>query len=412
MNIFMMILVAIFMVGFYMISSPSQRVTEQETEYAINRSDMRAIAQCASAKHNAQINGAEFNDVCVAQHGIQSQFLCLNAGMRITDCEIMRNSRPEYSYIITASAAIPYDSYNDMLEILEESFPDAGTFGIFLDGKIMVGGASSARVVPDAIIDEMGLQNGQLVYFTQYEIPDEETVFSAPVQTDVICPIGTIKTYRFGRWQCIGYNTKTDCGGDMIWDSELMECVADESKKPLCAEQQTAVLVDSVWECVNPFPEKACPDGMTARLNYSTLEWECVVDPNETVAAKKCDTVSSGIIFGPVGTTARVPSTSCTDCERMITNPDTCVSVCVPDPSKINNPSCYPGDLDDCRGPSRGIYFGFPNTSYVNNVTEISGYRVPLDAAHSQNRKFNCLDCGDGEIDNEKSLSPYTAICK
>ncbi len=37
MNIFMMILVAIFMVGFYMISSPSQRVVQQETEYAINK---------------------------------------------------------------------------------------------------------------------------------------------------------------------------------------------------------------------------------------------------------------------------------------------------------------------------------------------------------------------------------------
>ena len=246
MNIFMMILVAIFMVGFYMISSPSQRVTEQETEYAINKSDMRSIAECASAKHNAQIKGTEFNDVCVEQNQINSQFICLNSNMRITSCEITRNKRPEYSYIVTATTPIDVDSYNDMLEILEEYFPDAGTFGIFMDGKIMVGGLSGARIVPDAIIDEMELTNGQLIYFTQYEIPDEETVFTAPVQTDVICPIGTVKTYRFGRWQCTEYNTKTDCGGDMIWDSELLMCVADESKKPLCAEQQTAVLVDSV----------------------------------------------------------------------------------------------------------------------------------------------------------------------
>jgi len=412
MNIFMMILVAIFMVGFYMISSPSQRVIEQETEYAINKSDMRTIAECVSAKHNAQIMGTDFQDVCVNQNKIVSKFICLNASMRVTSCEILRNRRPEYSYIITAADAIPYDSYNDMLEILEEYFPDAGTFGIFLDGKIMLGGTSSARVIPDVIVKDMELQNGALVYFTQYEIPDEETVFSAPVQMDVVCPIGTVKTYRFGRWQCIGYNTKTDCGGDMIWDSELMMCVADETKKPLCAEQQTAVLVDSVWECVNPFPEKVCPSGMTARLNYSTLEWECVVDPNETVAAKKCDTINRGIIFGPVGTTARVPSTSCTDCERMITNPDTCSSVCVPDPSKINDPACYPGDLDECSGPSRGVYFGFPNAAYIGNVSDVSGHLVPLDAAHSQNRKFNCLDCGDGEIDNEKSFPPYTAICK
>ena len=307
MNIFMVILVAVFMVGFFMINSPSQRVTEQETEYAINQSDMRTIAQCASAKHNAQIKGTDFRDVCVEQNNIDSRFICLNASMRVTSCEILRNRRPEYSYIVTATGAIPDDSYNDMLEILEKYFPDAGTFGIFMDGKIMVGGLSGARIVPDAIIDEMELKNGQLVYFTQYEIPDEETVFTAPVQTDVVCPIGTIKTYRFGRWQCVGYNTKTDCGGDMIWDSELLTCVADETKKPLCAEQQTAVLVDSVWECVNPFPEKVCPAGMIARLNYTTLEWECVVDPNETTATKKCETVTQGVIFGPVGTTARVP---------------------------------------------------------------------------------------------------------
>lgn len=412
MNIFMMILVAVFMVGFYMISSPSQRVAEQETEYAINRSDLRSVAECASAQHNAQIRGGTFQDVCVEQNGITSQFVCLNANMRITSCEIVRNKRPEYSYILTATAPIDADEYNNMLEILEEYFPDAGTFGIFMDGKIMVGGTTGARIVPDAITDEMELQNGQLVYMTQYEIPTEETVFTTTVQSDVICPIGTIKTYRFGRWQCIGYNTKTDCGGDMIWDSDLMMCVADESKKPLCAEQQTAVLVDSVWECVNPFPEKVCPDGMTARLNYSTLEWECVVDPTTTENVKKCETISQGAIFGAVGTTVRVPSTSCTDCEKMVTNYDTCESVCVPDPSKINNPACYLGNPDECSGSSRGFYFGFPTYSYANNIEGLQEYSIPLDSEHSQNRKFNCMDCGDKGIDSAKSFPPYITVCK
>lgn len=412
MNIFMMILVAVFMVGFYMISSPSQRVVEQETEYAVNKSDLRGIAECAVAMQNAQITGTSFQDVCIEQNNIQSQFICLNASMRETSCEIVRNRRPEYSYIITATAPIDIGDYNNMLEILEEYFPDAGTFGIFMDGKIMVGGTAGARIVPDTIISKMNLSNGQLVYMTQYEIPDTETVFSAPIQTDVICPIGTIKTYRFGRWQCIGYNTKTDCGGDMIWDSELMACVADESKKPLCAEQQTAVLVDSVWECVNPFPEKVCPDGMTARLNYTTLEWECVADPTTTEKLKKCETLTQGVILGPVGTSIRVPSSSCTDCEKMVTNYDTCETTCVPDPSKINNPACYPGNPDECNGTNRGFYFGFPTYSYANNIEDIRGHTIPLDAAHSQNRKFNCMDCGDGEIDSEKSLPPYIAICK
>ena len=412
MNIFMMILVAVFMLGFYMISSPSQRVIEQETEYAINRSDLRSIAECASAQHNAQIKGTSFQDVCVEQNQIQSKFVCLNSGMRITSCEIVRNKKPEYTYIITATKEIEYEDYNNMLEIIEQYFPNAGSFGIFMDGKIMVGGTSGARVVPDAVIDEMELKNGQLVYLTQYEIPTEDTVFTAPVQSDIICPIGTIKTYRFGRWQCVGYNTKTDCGGDMIWDSELLTCVADESKKPLCAEQQTAVLVDSVWECINPFPEKTCPSGMVARLNYTTLEWECVTDPSTTTPTKKCENLNQGAIFGAVGTTIRVPSSSCTDCEIMVTNYDTCETSCIPDPSKINTPSCYPGDPDECTGASKGFYFGFPSYSYASKVSAIEGRSVPLDARHSQNRKFNCMDCGDSEIDEERSLPPYIIICK
>ena len=413
MNIFMMILVAIFMVGFYMISSPSQRVQEQETEYAINRSDLRAIAQCASAAHNAQIKGTKFQDICIEQNSITSQYICLNSSKQITDCEITRNKKPTYSYIITMSAPLDANNYNNMLEVLEEDFPDAGAFGIFLDGKIMAGGMANARSVPDAIIDELGLTNGQLIYFTQYEIPDEETVFTAAVQTDIICPVGTVKTYRFGRWQCIGINTKMDCGGDMIWDSELLQCVADESKKPLCAEQQTAVLVDSVWECVNPFPEKACPDNMIARLNYTTLEWECVADPNITQDVKKCQTTSRGAIFGAIGTTLRVPAaSSCTDCEVMITDPDTCATACIPDPTKINNPECYPGNPRECNDTSHAFYFGFPSASYAANVSAIQGHSVPFDTAHSQNRKFNCMDCGDGEIDSERSVPPYIAICK
>lgn len=412
MNIFIIILVAVFMVGYYMISSPSQRIVQQETEYAITKSDLRAIAECAAAVHNAQIKGTTFADVCVEQNEITSEFICLNASLHTTKCEIVRNKKPEYSYIITTTGALPADDYNNMLEILETYYSDAGTFGIYMDGYVLGGGANNKRAVPQTIASEMELTDGQLVYMTQYEIPDTTTEFTTPITADIICPVGTVKTYRFGRWQCIGYNMKTDCGGDMIWDSDLLECVADESRKPLCAEQQTAVLVDSVWECINPFPEKTCPDNMVARLNYTTLEWECVTDPTYTEDVKKCANVTSGAIYGAIGATLRVPSSSCTDCEKMVTDPETCISVCIPDPSQINNPSCYPGAVRECSGPSRAFYFGFPSYSYANNVEAVSGKQIPLDKMHSQNRKFNCLDCGDGTIDSERSVSPYTAVCK
>ncbi len=413
MNIFIMILVALFMVGYYWIDSPSQNIAQHDTEYAIERSDLRTIAQCAVAVHNAQINGTEFQDVCIEQSQINSQFVCMDKKLKITKCAVVRNQKPAFSYIVTATQPLDAENYNSMMEILEQHYADSGTFGLFQDNQIMSGGTATKRVVPAAVVKEMDLKNGQLVYLTQYEIPDMGTQYDAVGVADVVCPVGTAKTYRFGRWQCIGYNTQTDCGGDMIWDSDLYECVADESRKPLCADSQTAVLVDSVWECIDPFPEKSCPDKMVARLNYNTLEWECVIDPNSITDTKKCGHIVSGMASGTLGTTLRIPQTSCTDCERMITDPDTCTTSCVPDPSKIGDARCYAAAAaNQCSGPSRAFYFGFPNKAYIGAVDAVANVAVPLDKAHSQNRKFNCLDCGEGVIDATRSVPPYVAVCK
>ncbi len=412
MNIFLMVLLTVFMVGYYVIHSPSQQIQKQETTYAIEQSDLRSVAECAAAKHNAQLKGWEFNDVCAQQNEIVSEFICLNRSGAKIECVVERNKRPYASYIITTTAQIPDNKYNDMMEILEDYFADAGTFGIFADGQIVSGATAGKRKVPKAIIEQMKIQDGQLAYLTQYQIPDTEKTFSGPAGADVVCPAGTVKIYRFGRWQCTGYNTKTNCAGDTIWDSDLMECVADELRRPLCAQQQTAVLVDNVWECIDPFPAKTCPDKMIARLNYTTLEWECIADPNSTPEARKCRNITNVAVYGTVGTTLRVPSTTCTDCEKMITDEESCLSVCVPDPAQINNPRCYAGNVDECSGASRAFYFGFPNLRYTVQIPELDGKAIPMDAKHSQNRMFNCMDCGAGEIDTELSTPPYTAICK
>ena len=412
MNIFIMILVALFMAGYYLMGSPSQTVSQHDTEYAVLRSDLRTIAQCATAVHNAQINGTEFNDVCVTQNDIISRFICLDDKLKITNCEIVKNKKPAFSYIVTATAPLDAQDNNAMMDVLEQYYSDAGTFGILRDKMIMSGGTSYLRAIPAEIVDAMELTDNQLVYFTQYEIPDPATVYDLAASPDIICPVGTAKTYRFGRWQCIGYNTKTDCGGDMIWDSDLYECVPDETRRPLCADNQTAVMVDSLWECINPFPEKSCPDKMVARLNYNTLEWECVADPNMYSETKKCLNVTSGAVYGGLGTTLRVPQTSCTDCERMITDPETCVSSCVPDPERLSDPLCYPGAAAECSGPTRAFYFGFPGRTYIDSVSAVSAVAVPLGRSYSQNRRFNCMDCGDGEIDTARSFPPYVAVCK
>ncbi|MDL2295949.1 hypothetical protein LJC18_04045, partial [Lachnospiraceae bacterium OttesenSCG-928-E19] len=277
---------------------------------------------------------------------------------------------------------------------------------------ILSGGTTGKTNVPASIIADANLEDGQLVYFTQYEIPDVETDYIAPTAADVDCPAGTVKTYRFSKWQCITQNQKTSCAGDRIWDSDLGECVPDNTRRPLCSDRQTAVMVDDIWECIDPFLERNCPTGWIPRLNYTNLEWECIEDPNVQNNIKKCTPRRGGAILGSTGGTLRLPSNNCTDCEEMIVDPDTCETYCVPNPAKLSDTRCYPGRAGDCSGSSRAFYFGFPNTAYTSNVSAITGYKVYFGSHLSQNRKFNCLDCGNGRIDTSKSLSPYIAVCE
>ena len=69
MNIFLTVLVALFLGAYYIFSAPSVRTPAQETEYAIKYADLRAIIECTAAVHNAILNGIEFQDVCV-EHGL------------------------------------------------------------------------------------------------------------------------------------------------------------------------------------------------------------------------------------------------------------------------------------------------------------------------------------------------------
>ena len=401
------------MAGYYVISSPSTRIIQHETEYAIQQADLRSIAECVVSSQNAAMYSEEFDDICVERYDIVSQYVCMNDKYNIVPCDSENTKTPDFNFIITTSYSLPENEYNKMLEILEKYYPDVGTFGIFLGQDIISANSITNRKIPQNIIDTAKLQTGQLVYIMQYKIPEETIDYPTVDGSTIDCPSGTMKTFRFGRWQCIEYNYKTSCTGDTIWDADLMECVADETRRPLCSNNQTAVMVDDIWECVDPFADKTCPDGMIARLNYNALEWECVSDPNANKKVKKCDNIAKiPTNRGSIGATLRVRSVSCTDCETVVVDEDTCETFCVPDPSKLTDKKCYSGRIDECTGPNRGIYFGFSHKSRIDSIKALEKTNVILDRNHSQNRMFNCIDCGDGEIDTTNSVSPYTAICK
>ena len=410
MNIFMMLLVILFMAGYYFISAPSQTITKQETSYAVNYADLRSVVECASAAHTAVIKDIEFNNICMQKYLIESNLVCLNEGMAVVNCDINKTKKPEFNYIVTATGILPESQYNNILEILNDYYPNANTFGVLMDGYI-ISGSNNKKRIPDSILKDKDMENGQLVYMTQFDIPDVMTQYIKNDNKDIVCGVGTIKTYRFSRWQCIPLNEKTNCPGDTFWDADVSACVANDNKKPLCTGTQTAVMVDDVWECIDPYPERQCPNGQSAKLNYSNLTWECIDDPNAQGTTKVCDNLGKNIVYSGVGATLQLSSNSCTDCEKIVIDTDTCKTSCIPDTSRLSDPKCY-ANANDCNGANRGFYFGFPDSNYAANISALSEYNIPFDAIHSRNRMFNCIDCGTGEIDNENSLSPYITVCK
>ncbi len=407
MNIFITVLVALFLGAYYIFSAPSVRTPEQETEYAVKYADLRAIIECTAAVHNANINGTIFQDVCIEQNGIQSDIICLDRRMNTTSC----SGPSKYNYVVTTSGTIPGAQFNNTMNILEKKFADAGGFGIFKAGYIISGSTVTKRAVPKSLISQMHMTDGQLVYVTQFAKTEPSAQFVAPTIDDVVCPAGTSKILRFGRWQCVGYNTKTSCTGDTIWDYSTNTCVPDDSAKPLCNSVQTAILVDNIWQCVDPFPSRKCDGNTVAKLNYTTMAWECVEDPNKTANNTKCSHIKMPANPGRGGASMGFKKLTCTECEKMVVDTDTCVAYCIPDTEKIENEGCYPGNVQECVGDQKGLYFGFPSSRYIANVTEVAGKTFTLTADHSQNRKFNCMDCGERGVNKEKSFPPYVTIC-
>ena len=94
------------MAGYYVISSPSQRIIQHETEYAIKRADLRSIAECVASAQNAAMYGEEFIDVCTEKYGVTSQYICMNDKYNVVSCDSTDTKGPTYNFIITTSSKI------------------------------------------------------------------------------------------------------------------------------------------------------------------------------------------------------------------------------------------------------------------------------------------------------------------
>ena len=419
MNIFIMVLVFIFMAGIFFLDAPSQKIRDESIESVLVVSDLRSLAECAAHTHTTVLSEREPTLSCTEKYDIETVQVCVDDKNKIIKCAEDRTGKFPASFIITKTNPIAKKDVHETLKIIEKLAPTADNFGILMTvdkTPYLLAATGAKREIPATIIKDAELSDLRLVYMTKIpvQVPLHKSA-AATAMENIMCNMGEAKVLRFGQWQCVAQNAPVVCTGDMIWNSNLGECVIDPWRRPLCASNQTAVQIEDHWECIDPLMDKQCSAGMVARLNYSTMDWECVADPGQTKESTKCTPIGTAAGATP-GTTVRVQLTSCTDCEEAVTDPETCVTYCIPSAARLTNSACYPSNASSCGGAHKSFYFGFPALPYyLDNarraIPALDGMRIPIDTSHSQNRRFNCLDCGGGYIDSSLSKPPYVAVC-
>ena len=433
MNIFLLFVSMFIMIGYYIMSSPSQNVAQQETQYVIEQSDIRSVAECVVSTQNEVMYCRTFTDDCVARYNITSQYVHVNrlgsviqkGSMSELCAEVERDPErvPYRTYIITTSYALPVEERNNMLDILEKYYSDRGNLGIIEGSRLIVPDSIVARTIPENVISNANLQDGQLAYIMQYRtptLPGDEPVNPDPDQPE--CPEGMTLVNIAGIWKCRPLEPLTFCQEGTVWNSETMDCEPTEEFE---CENENATLVqmsDGTWVCLEPNADIECENGVIV-LNSNTLEWECIKVENPSVFKENCNKKKPGYVFSlsdlktTTGPTLKVKTISCGRCEKPTLDKETCDMYCLPDVSKLNTRTCFSGDPSCCTGDDKGIYFGFTKTSRTDGILGSDGKPVNivldeiLDDYHAQNKKFNCMRCKYSSIDTSKSISPYTAIC-
>ncbi|MCL1785875.1 MAG: hypothetical protein FWG39_01850 [Alphaproteobacteria bacterium] len=420
MNVFILLLVFIFMAGWYLMDSPSQNIEKHGIEYAAKKTEINSVLTCVAHIH---AEAARLDDVLkleeatniyndtpgAERYGVETVKLCSDA-RRITPSCIPSRPGQSITHYIISTAPAPGDM-GKTLELLESEFLNSTGFGIVKvhDKKTrMIIGNGTMRDIPDHIAKEMELTDGRLVYISQHAVTGRAAQAAAERAITVNCPPGQIRIFRFSKWQCAAQNLARACTGATIWDPESERCVADHSRKPICSAGQTAVFIDDGWECVNPVMQTECPAGQMPHLNYENMKWTCVGNP--AAVAQDSEGARAGRARFASGRGAIAGGATCSDCEDAIHDPDTDAVRCVPSPAKLSNKLCYRGNAGDCPG---AFYFGFPDAEYFARVAPALGLSgMTFTEGRSKNRRFNCLSCVDGYIDASKSKPPFIAVCQ
>lgn len=432
MNIFIMILAFILMAGYFLIDAPSQRVHDDGIESAIRMADIKSILSCISRQHSnaididnkKRVNANEILNTeiqpCTEKYNVQTIKICADDHRQVSNCAPERDGRVIENYIITTADINNKTDTNYILKSLSKEFNSIGNFGIITaeraDTFSILSGNGYKRDIPKSISSLKEIKDGRLIYITRYSVPfNQNTIIqTASDIEDITCMNNEQKVFRFGKWECQTETPPVLCTGDTIWDSDSESCEIDPSLRPLCATGQTAVDIDDVWQCIDPTPIAQCPDNTIAQFDYTNMKWVCSSPIIENTSKCQTVTIAKGHILG--GTVLK-PANVCNSCEKMILDEETCDVACIPDETKITDSDCYQ-NYSECSGNSRAFYFGFPGDAEYEakareNLSQLSGITIPTDVIYSQNRKFNCLDCGTGgTINQELSVLPFIAVCE
>jgi len=414
MNIFLILIMTIFMAGYYFLDAPN--LSEPSAAEMRRDNETDAVLSCVIHAHSEamatdKLGGDDFSSdlPCAEKYGITTIKLCADDKRLVKNCAPDKAGKFVANYIITRAEWSVGRDAGRILELLEKNYPYAANFGIIsIADKVpfILSSGGARREVAKPIIKDAKFTDGELVYMTQYSLAFKRSLEATGLSEKIRCKSGETALFRQNQWTCVSLNIKPVCGGDYIWSSDLEQCVADNSRRPLCAANQTAVMTDGAWECADEASPADCPEGTSAAMNYDTMQWECQSLQKQTMSAGSlCGKIYESVSGGS-GAAVRGKLLSCNDCERMVVYDD-CTADCVPDPAAAENPACYSGRCSN-------FYFGFPDQKYISgarkNIPALRSGEIPVGAPYSRNRKFNCRECEHG-INALASIAPYVLVC-